>query len=69
MNEHQPVGRQASGDSPGAAARVELTALRATWEYAFAHGAACYGGTHRPEYVAVLGRERDLLAIVKEHRA
>ena len=49
------------------AARVELRALRASWEYAFAHGAQCNGGYH-PSLERVVSRERDLLALIQEHQ-
>lgn len=62
------MSRIPDASDPAAAARAELKALRSTWEYAFAHGAMCDGGTGRPEYITVRERERDLLAILKEHR-
>jgi xanthine/CO dehydrogenase XdhC/CoxF family maturation factor len=48
-------------------ARAELRALQASWEYAFARGARCGGGYH-PSLEPVLDRERDLLAVIQEHK-
>jgi hypothetical protein len=54
-------------DDPLTAASVELRALQASWEYAFARGARC-GGAYHPSLQRVLERERDLFAVIREHR-
>jgi len=48
------------------ALRAELTALLASWEYAFAMGHGCSVGDH-PQHRAVRQRAADLRALIAEH--
>jgi hypothetical protein len=48
------------------ALRAELTALLASWEYAFAMGHGCSVGDH-PRHRAVRERVADLRALIAEH--
>jgi hypothetical protein len=49
-------------------AHKELRALRATNAWAFAHAAGCTYGRN-PDLDWVLERERDLVAVIREHEA
>jgi hypothetical protein len=48
------------------ALRAELTALLASWEYAFAMGHGCSIGDH-PQHRAVRERAAQLRALIAEH--
>jgi hypothetical protein len=50
------------------ALRAELTALMASWEYAFAMGHGCSVGDH-PQHRAVRQKVADLKALIAEHAA
>jgi hypothetical protein len=54
-------------EEPLERARDELRRLRATPEYAWARSPAATGAAH-PSLAWVLERERELLAVIAEHR-
>jgi hypothetical protein len=50
------------------ALRLELRALLASWEYAFAMGHGCSIGDH-PQHRAIRQRVAELRALIAEHAA
>ena len=52
-----------------ARAQAELTAHMATWEYAFAMGGGCHGGSEHPVHWATQARTEQISARCRELRA
>jgi hypothetical protein len=52
-----------------AQATAELKAHKATWEYAFAMGACCHGGSEHPLHWETRARTEKLTARCRELRA